>query len=116
MKGLSKILLALTGVAALSIAYPASVQAVPTTYTYTGNHFTNVSGLYTTSDFLTATITLAGPLGANENFTQVTPIVFKLSDGVQTITQAESPPASHPSYSQRTHPASSRIGTSTCLP
>jgi len=79
-----------TAVAALSIAYPASVQAVPTTYQYIGNHFTHVSGLYTARDFLTATITLAGPLGANENFTQVTPIVFKLSDGVQTITQAES--------------------------
>ena len=41
---------------------------------------------------MTATITLAGPLGANENFTQVTPIVFKLSDGEQTITETESPP------------------------
>jgi hypothetical protein len=61
-------------------------------YQYTGNHFTDVSGLYTTSDFVTATITLAGPLGANENFTQVTPIVFKLSDGLQIITETESPP------------------------
>jgi len=91
MEALPKIVLALTAVTALSVAYPTSVQAVPTTYQYIGNHFTHVSGLYTTSDFLTATITLAGPLGANENFTQVTPIVFKLSDGVQTITQAESP-------------------------
>ena len=33
MKALPKILLALTGVAALSLAYPASVQAVPTTAT-----------------------------------------------------------------------------------
>ena len=29
-----------TAVAVLSIAYPASVQAVPTTYQYTGNPFT----------------------------------------------------------------------------
>ena len=35
MKALPKILLALTGVAALSLAYPASVQAVPTTATAT---------------------------------------------------------------------------------
>ena len=33
-----------TGVAALSLAYPASVQAVPTTYRYIGNPFTRVSG------------------------------------------------------------------------
>jgi len=37
MNALPKILLALTGVAALSIAYPASVQAVPTTYQYNGD-------------------------------------------------------------------------------
>ena len=30
-----------TAVAALSLAYPASVQAVPTTYLYTGNPFTD---------------------------------------------------------------------------
>ena len=34
--------LMLTAVAALSFAYPASVQAVPTTYQYTGNPFTQV--------------------------------------------------------------------------
>jgi hypothetical protein len=75
MEALPKIVLALTAVTALSVAYPTSVQAVPTTYQYIGNHFTHVSGLYTTSDFLTATITLAGPLGANENFTQ-SPLSF----------------------------------------
>ena len=50
-----------TAVAALSLAYPASVQAVPTTYQYTGNPFTDVTGLYTTSDFVTAMVTLAAP-------------------------------------------------------
>jgi hypothetical protein len=76
-----------TAVAALSLAYPASVQAVPTTYHYIGNPFTEVVGpSYTTSDFVTAMITLAGPLGANMPLTEVTPIAFTLSDGVQTIT------------------------------
>ena len=85
MKALPKILLALTGVAALSLAYPASVQAVPTTYRYTGNHFTDVCGPYTTSMFVTAMVTLAGPLGANMPLTDVTPIAFTFFDGVQTI-------------------------------
>jgi len=74
-----------TAVAALSIAYPVSVQAVPTTYQYTGNPFTDVRAPYTTSDFLTAMVTLAGPLGANMPLTNVTPTAFTLTDGVQTI-------------------------------
>ena len=74
-----------TAVAALSIVYPASVQA-DTTYTYTGNPFTNVSGPpYTMSDFVSGMLTLAGPLAPNFNGF-VTPIAFSFSDGVQTIT------------------------------
>src|SRR5262245_37646279 len=86
MKVLPKILLALTGVAALSLAYPASVRAVPTTYVYTGNPFTTVGAPYTNSDFVTAMVTLASPLGPNMPLTQVTPLTFSLSDGQQTIT------------------------------
>ena len=86
MKALPKILLALTGLAALSLAYPASVQAVPTTYQYIGNHFTDVSGRYTTSMFVTVMVTLAHPLHANMPPTQVFPTAFTFFDGVQTIT------------------------------
>ena len=75
-----------TGVAALSLAYPASVQAVPTTYEYTGNTFTQVSGPYTTSDFVTALVRLAAPLAPNMPLTFVTPTAFTFSDGAQTIT------------------------------
>jgi hypothetical protein len=75
-----------TAVAALSIAYPASVQAVPTTYVYTGNPFTIATGPYSTSDFVTAMVTLANPLPPNAPLTQVTPLAFSLFDGVQTIT------------------------------
>ena len=75
-----------TAVAALSLAYPASVQAVPTTYQYTGNPFTSVFGTpYTTSDFVSGMLTLAGPLASNFNGT-VTPTAFTFSDGVQTFT------------------------------
>ena len=47
-----------------------AVQAVPTTYVYTGQTFTEFytwTGypIYTTSDFVTATVTLAEPLPAN---------------------------------------------------
>ena len=86
MKALSKILLALTAVVALSLAHPASVQAVPTTYQYTGNPFTDVSGSYTTSMFVTVMVTLASPLAANMPLTAVTPLAFSVSDGVQTFT------------------------------
>ena len=90
MKSLPKILLALTAVAAFSLAYPASVQAVPTTYQYTGNPFTDVSGAYTTSMFVTAMVTVTGPLAPNMPFTQVFPTAFTLSDGVQTLTNLNS--------------------------
>src|SRR5262245_27944888 len=76
-----------TAVAAFSIAFPTSVQAVPTTYVYTGNSFTIVSGPYSTNDFVTAMVTLASPLGLNHDLnTPVTVTAFSLSDGVQTIT------------------------------
>ena len=65
MKALPKILLALTGVTALSLAYPASVQAVPTKYQYTDNLFTFATGPYTTSIFVTVMMTLADPLEPN---------------------------------------------------
>ena len=74
-----------TAVAALSVVYPASVQAVPTTYHYTGNPFTEVHGVYTTNDFVTAMVTLADPLPPNFHG-DVTPTAFTLSDGVQTLT------------------------------
>jgi hypothetical protein len=75
-----------TAVAALSFAHPASVQAVPTTYKYTGNPFTTATASYTTSDFVTALVTLADPLAPNMPLTIVTPLAFSFSDGVQTIT------------------------------
>ena len=87
MKPLPKILLALTAVAALLVGYPASVQAVPTTYTYTGNPFTTANGPYTTSMYVSGMLTLAAPLAPNMVFQQVTPpLTFSFSDGVQTIT------------------------------
>ena len=74
-----------TAVAALSLAYPASVHAVPTTYRYTGNPFTFARGSYTRSDFVTVMFTLAGPLPPNMPLTSITPFTYTVSDGVQTF-------------------------------
>ena len=52
---------------------------------YTGNPFTFAMAPYTTSDFVTAMVTLAGPLGPNMPLTEVTPTAFTMSDGVQTL-------------------------------
>jgi hypothetical protein len=63
--------------------------------TYTGNDFTTLSppfapNPYTATDKVTASITLANPLGDNLNLALVTPLAFSLNDGVQTITDASS--------------------------
>jgi len=83
-----------TAVAALSIVYPASVQAVPTTYQYTGNPFTFVTGPYTTSMFVTVMVTLAHPLHTNMPLTHVNPTAFTFFDGVQTLDITNSHPNS----------------------
>ena len=60
-----------------------AVQAVPTTYVYTGNPFTDVTGPpYTTSDRVTGMVTLASPFVPNAAWTTVTPLAFSFSDGV----------------------------------
>ena len=76
-----------TKILILSLVLTCSARAtfIETTYVYTGNPFTFVTGSYSTSDFVTAMITLASPLAANTPLTAVTPIAFSLSDGVQTF-------------------------------
>jgi hypothetical protein len=54
--------------------------------TYTGNDFTFFQPPYNGTDRITATITLADPLGNSTNLTAVTPISYSISDGVQTFT------------------------------
>lgn len=66
--------------------------------TYTGNDFFSLfpSGqtVYSTSDKVTATITLANPLANNTSNQYVIPIAYTLSDGVQTFTSLAAIPSS----------------------
>ena len=54
-------------------------------YTYTGNDFTNVTGPFTTSNYVTGSVTLSAALGDNLGPVMVTPNAFSFSDGVDTI-------------------------------
>jgi hypothetical protein len=64
-------------------------------YTYTGNDFNSFSTPalpYTTSDFVTLTLTLSAPLADNLNNVSVTPISFTILDGVDSLNQVTAPP------------------------
>jgi hypothetical protein len=74
-----------------ALALALALQSSPAAHanvilTYTGNNFTSFISPYTGTDKVTASITLAAPLGDNLSLGPVTPIAFSLSDGVQTIT------------------------------
>jgi hypothetical protein len=87
---------------AVGVLTAASVQAVPTTYEYTGNPFTSATAPYTTSDKVTGSVEFSSALAANMSFTMVTPLAFSFSDGVQTITNTNALGA--PSFSFGTGP------------
>jgi hypothetical protein len=76
--------------AAIVSAFAAGGANANAVYTYTGNHFTNfstppdsTSSFYTTSDFVTLTLTLTAPLSDNLNLVSIIPQVVDLfvSDG-----------------------------------
>jgi len=58
--------------------------------TYTGNDFAFANSPYTTSDKVTASVDLSTPLGDSVTNVTVAPTSFTITDGVQTLTQANS--------------------------
>ena len=70
----------------LGIGSVASAQAAAV-YQYSGLPFTNVTGVYTTADFVSGTITLANPLAANLSAASISASIlsYSFSDGHQTL-------------------------------
>jgi hypothetical protein len=60
-----------------------------TTYTYSGNPFDSVAGLYTTSDSIQGSFTVASPFLLNSS-NVFTPSSFSFTDGLQTLTSLDS--------------------------
>lgn len=74
----------------LGILATGVLTADPVTYTYTGQPFQFASGPYTTSDFVSGYFTVPTPLADGSVF-DFTPTTYSFSDGVQTISSANSP-------------------------
>jgi hypothetical protein len=75
-------ILVASGLVALGAAQ--STADTTYTYTYTGNPFTFAVSPYTTNDFISGSFDLATPLDNNLPLTDITPLSFSFSDGVQT--------------------------------
>jgi hypothetical protein len=85
--------------AAIVSTFGAAGASADAIYSYTGNDFTTVtpspplSSVYTTSDFVSLTLTLTAPLQDNLNLASIIPEVvsFTISDGVVSYDLAEFP-------------------------
>lgn len=71
----------------LLAALSSTAALADTIYTYTGNPFTTteVGGIYTSSDFISGSFTVATPLAADSPYGAITPESFSFSDGIQTF-------------------------------
>jgi hypothetical protein len=80
-------------VAAAVSAWSVTVANASAVYTYAGNNFTSADAPYSTSDYLTISLTLSAPLGDNFSLAYVTPTSYSLSNGLITITNTNDLPA-----------------------
>lgn len=70
----------------------ASQASASETLTYTGASFQDVHGLYTADDYVSGFVVVADPLGTTSPLHSVTVSSFSFSDGVQTLTEANTTP------------------------
>lgn len=76
----------------LFLAVASSPVVADAVYTYTGHNFDTAVGAYITLDKVTGTFTVANPLPANLSSSDISADVlsYSFSDGVQTLTEANS--------------------------
>lgn len=93
MRKTSKTRMVGAGLFGMALAAGISVSIAPsaeadTILTYTGNNFNSVSGIYSTTDHLTASLVLSAPLGANLTDYGVTPVSWTFNDGIHALSSS----------------------------
>lgn len=96
MLGLKAVTSNRLAIALAAVVLTLPLTAGPVTYTYTGNDFNSVTAsVYTTSDFVSGFFTLASPLADDMTLppggSNITPLSFSYTDGVQTYSSAGNP-------------------------
>jgi hypothetical protein len=76
----------IVGIFALALSATSANASV--VYTYIGNDFTSADAPYSTSDYVSISLTFSAALGDNLPYSHVVPTSFSISNGLVTITSA----------------------------